>query len=334
MEEKFIQLVRNKSVLFVTSKNLDYIRNTQEIELLKNYAKKCDIIGSKNKNYLIRIIYTYIKLVCTLFYKYDYIFFGFSPQLYFVFFPFIKKDKLIIDFFISMYDTFVDDRKKISKDSLMAKILHKIDEYVLKKASFVISDTKAHRNYFINEFNISLNKFIVLYLVADTSIYDLNKYPKKIKDNYFYVLYFGSILPLQGIEVILEAMKLLRDESEIKFIIIGPINDKFKINDDEYPNTQFISWLNQEDLAKRISQADLCLAGHFNKKIGKANRTIAGKTYIYEAMNKPIILGDSDANRELFKEDSMHYFVEMGDAFRLSQLILKISREIKDDTFN
>ena len=28
----------------------------------------------------------------------------------------IVKEKLIIDFFISMYDTFVDDRKKVSKE--------------------------------------------------------------------------------------------------------------------------------------------------------------------------------------------------------------------------
>lgn len=330
MRKNLIQLVANKRVLFVTSKNLDYIRNTQETELLKEHTKKCDVIGSKSKNYVFRVIYTYIKLLFALFHKnkYDYIFIGFAPQLYFIFLPFLHKDRIVIDFFISMYDTFVDDRKKVSEDSVIAKILHKVDSYVLKKANYIISDTKAHRDYFINEFDALLDKFIVLYLVADTSIYDPNKYPvKEKKANQLNVLYFGSILPVQGIEIILETMQLLKDNSYIKFTIIGPINKKFKIQSEDYPNTRFIPWLNQNDLAYEISQSDLCLAGHFSSKIGKANRTIAGKTYIYQAMNKPVILGDSDANRELFQEDDMHFFVEMGNAMSLRDKILDIKNK-------
>lgn len=118
-------------------------------------------------------------------------------------------------------------------------------------------------------------------------------------------------------------MKQLRDDPRIKFTIIGPIGNKYNIDENDYPHTRFISWLSQEELAKEISQADICLAGHFNGSIGKANRTIAGKTYIYKAMNKPVVLGDSDANRELFEEDEMNYYVEMGNSMQLVNCILK-----------
>ena len=38
-----IAYIKNKKVLFITTKRLDYIRNTQEIRLLKQYAAKgCD----------------------------------------------------------------------------------------------------------------------------------------------------------------------------------------------------------------------------------------------------------------------------------------------------
>lgn len=327
-EQDFEELIKGKKVLFVTSKNLDYIRNTQEIKIIEEQASKYKVIGLNSNSYFKRVLVTYLKLLFTPFFCYDYIFIGFAPQLYFPFFPFIKKEKLIIDFFISMYDTFVDDRKKVAEGSFIAKLFHKIDQYVLKKARYVVCDTKAHRDYFIKEFHAPKEKFIVIYIIADTSIYNPDKYPKKVKKpEQLDVLYFGSILPLQGIEVILDAMKQLKEDPRVKFTIIGPIGKKIEINENDYPNTRFIPWLSQEELAYEISQSDLCLAGHFNGTIGKANRTIAGKTYIYKAMGKPVVLGNSDANKELFEEDSMNYYVEMGKPSELANGILNYLKE-------
>ncbi len=196
--------------------------------------------------------------------------------------------------------------------------------YVIQKSSMVIVDTKADRDYFAQEFFSDKDKFEVLYLKADVSIYSPDKFPvKKKKKNHLDVLYFGSILPLQGVEVILEAMQQLKNEHRIHFVIVGPIG-KQKVNKEDYPNTQFYEWLAQEKLAEKISQSDLCLAGHFSDSIGKADRTIAGKTYIYKAMGKPIVLGDSKANRELFEANEMNYYVKRGDAHALAEKLREL----------
>ena len=76
-----------------------------------------------------------------------------------------------------------------------------------------------------------------------------------------------------------------------------------------------------EKLAEYIANADLCLAGHFNRDIDKAQRTIPGKAYIYQSMQKVMICGDNRANRELFKEDSSVCFVPMGSAEKLRDAI-------------
>ena len=75
------------------------------------------------------------------------------------------------------------------------------------------------------------------------------------------------------------------------------------------------------DASKHIAAADLCLAGHFSGNIMKAKRTIPGKAYIYEAMEKPMILGDGMANHELFNADEKHIFVEMGNPKALAGAI-------------
>lgn len=325
------ETISKKKILFVSTKNKDYLRNVQEINFLDQYGEFCEVLAYSDKSYLKRLIKIYIKLLPKLFSKkYDYFFVGFAPQLIFPYFLFLKREKLIIDFFISFYDTLVDDRKKIKATSFVAKILKKIDRYVIAKAKIVVVDTKADRDYFVKEFDSTTDKFIVWYIEADTAIFTPALYEKKQMDR-FEIVYFGSILPLQGVEVILEATRKLKHQTDIHFTIIGPINSNLNIKEAEYTNVTFIPWLSQPELANAIQQADLCLAGHFNGEIGKADRTIAGKTYIFKAMEKPVILGDSQANREKFTENEENYYVPRGNPEALSQKIEEIFLAVKKE---
>lgn len=322
---KILTEVYRKRVLFITTKNLDYIRNVQEIALIKKSAEKLDIIGFKDKKYVTRLAKIYLKLLLIDVKNYDEIFVGFAPQLIL---PFIelkfRKKRVVIDFFISLYDTFVNDRQKIKRDSKLASILKFVDQKTMEKASLVISDTKTHGNYFIEEFGVEPKKVHTLYLEADKKIYYPQKIAKekKVKDR-FVVLYFGSILPLQGIDIVLGAFDLLKNDRRFYFYMIGTIGDKFLKPQAE--NIEYIDWVPQEKLASYIAMADLCLAGHFNSQIGKAKRTIPGKAYIYDAMDKTIILGDCESNHEIFSECDEHiYFVEMGNSQALMNKIVEI----------
>lgn len=320
-------LIKKKRVLFITTKNVDYIRNVQEIRLLQDNAVFLSEIYSNKKSYIKRIIDVWQQVLKCNVNDFDVTFIGFSPQLILpLFYKKFQKQIIVIDFFISVYDTLINDRNKFKTGGLISKVCHLIDAETLKKADHVIVDTKADMKYFAEEFRIYENKFETLYMKADSSIYYPREQKKRIDlQNRFVVLYFGSILPLQGIDVILEAVKLLSDRQEIHFQIIGAIPDKY--SKPIQGNVEYIDWLSQEELARHIANADLCLAGHFNGKIDKGKRTIPGKAYIYEAMEKKMILGDNSANHELFSEDKKHRFVEMGNAQKLSSLIMQLYME-------
>lgn len=320
-------MIQGKNVTFISTKNADYIRNTQEIELIRENAKTYTVIASMNKSYIKRILYVYWSLMKKILKgNSDLYFVGFAPQLLLPMLFFLKKP-VIIDFFISVYDTLVDDRKKVRADSFVARCIHAIDKKTLGAADLLICDTKAHRDYFSKEFRIEKDMFQVLYLEADVSIYKVTEVVKKLDQAVFQVLYFGSILPVQGVDVILRAMELLVKEKQIRFTMIGPLVREYDSIKNRLNNTEFIEWMDQKNLAKRVAESDLCLAGHFSDEVGKANRTIAGKTYIYKALNKPVILGDSDANRELFVEDDMNYYVERGNPQKLALCIKQIAEE-------
>ncbi len=316
---KWIEAIQDKKVIFITTKNLDYLRNTQEMKIISKHALEVEIIGSMKKVYIQRLVEVYSKYIFTKVSSYDVIFCGFAPQLMLPLLKIKKSKVLIIDFFISCYDTLVFDRRVFRERTFIAKLIKMIDVKTLNLADMVIGDTKTHCAYFCDEFKQPPSKFEVLYLEADKNIY----YPREKKEVKLSeekkVLYFGSILPLQGIEVVLEASTLLPD---ITFMVIGPVKN---VDKESMRNVKFISWLPQENLADTIAEADLCLAGHFNADIMKAKRTTPGKAYIYEAMGKPMILGDNLATRELYDESQPGiYFVEMGSGEKLAEKIQEI----------
>lgn len=316
-------VVKGKRILFVTTKNIDYIRNVQELRILKTNALSVEIVYSEKKNYILRIIDVWRKTTVKKVNEADAVFVGFEPQFVIPYVGYLFKNKPVyIDCFISVYDTLVWDRKKFKDKSLLARYFHYMDERTLKRADLVITDTVAHTKYYVEEFHVQKYKFETIYLEADSTIY----YPREqrksenIKDK-FVVLYFGSVLPLQGVDVILDAVRELKNENDIYFDIIGPIPDVY--NKPIQGNVEYTDWLSQESLAEHIAQADLCLAGHFNGDIGKARRTIAGKAYIYEKMGKIMILGDNSTNREVFKEDDRHRYVAMSSSELLAKEIIK-----------
>ena len=336
--ETFNQLreqIENKTVLFITTKNIDYIRNSQEVAFLEENAGRVIKIFSSQKKYIYRLPEIYYKLCKLNMKNIDVVFIGFSPQLILPFYRKWKDKVTIIDFFISVYDTLVNDRQKFSPKGIAARLCYWLDKKTLKSADLIIVDTKEDGKYFSKEFigtdkeNID-ERMLVWYLKADEKIYyprPMNK-AAELKDK-FVILYFGSILPLQGIDIILGAAELLKQDEKVHIQIIGPIPKKQ--DKPVQDNVEYIDWLPQAELAKYIANADLCLAGHFNSKIAKASRTIAGKTYIYRAMDKPVILGDNAANRELFEDAENVFFCEMGNVQELRDKILEAKRIILDE---
>lgn len=318
-------------ILFITTKNTDYIRNVQEIWLLRASGNEIKIVGCEKGGYPGRLFRVYLWLLCHSVKQYDEIFVGFAPQLIVpLFHRKFSGKKLTVDFFISVYDTLVNDRHKISARGIAGRIARYVDETTIKHADRIITDTDEDRQYFIEEFCHSeadtkraFQMTEVLYLKADETIY----YPMEIKrpaklEGKYVCLYFGSILPLQGVDTVLKALEWVKDYEELYFYIIGPVDGKY--NKIKGKNIEYIEWLPQEKLAEYIAMADLCLAGHFNGHIDKAKRTIPGKAYIYSAMGKKMVLGDNRANHELFDgADENIYYVPMSNDAALAGKILE-----------
>lgn len=313
-------------VLFISGREPTYTRNGVILKGLSENSVEVVDCTSLLRSYLSR--YPSVLAKFLLKHNYDLVFIGFFGQ---PLVPIIKKltsKPIILDAFLSSYDTMCFDRKRFKSNSLGGRFFYWLDKHSCELADKVLLDTDAHIDYFTNTFDLENEKFKRIFVGADDDTF----YPRNIKkkDGTFRVFYYGTYRPLQGIEYIIRAAKLLESYDDISFIIVGRGPERKKIDklvqELNIKNIRLIDWVPYEELPLKIAKADICLGGHFSD-IDKAKRTIAGKTFQFISMKKPIIVGDDPANRELFENRKNALLVEHANAKALADTIL----ELKED---
>ncbi|MCP2519381.1 glycosyltransferase [Candidatus Aminicenantes bacterium AC-335-A11] len=241
----------------------------------------------------------------------------------------ITKKPLIFDPLVSRYETIVLDWRKLKKGSLQAKWNYLIDKISFKMSDLILSDTLNHIKYYYEEFNVPFEKMNCLPVGVDESIF----YPRedRIKKHFFLVQFFGSFLPLHGIEYIVEAAHIVqKKDNQIKFELIGSGRTLPKIKElIEKKNVNNIilkgKWVDVYELPDLIAKADICL-GVFSKG-EKANRVIPNKIYQSLAMKKPLITAETDAIKEIFEHKKHLFLCKPGDGNSLACAILELKND-------
>jgi len=235
--------------------------------------------------------------------KYDVMIVGFLGHILVPFAKLISWKPVIFDAFISLYDSNVQDRKITPRYGIRALYYRFLDWFSMCLADLVLFDTNEHIKYVSREFKIPLNKFRRVFVGTDTAFF----YPRESRDDSAFTVHFhGSFIPLQGVECIMKAAKLLEKEN-IQFNILGKGQTYPKVRklaaDLNLKNVNFVNRVEYAKLPEYINQGDICL-GIFGET-AKAARVIPNKVYEYAAMKKPIITADTPAIRELFNATDM-----------------------------
>lgn len=236
------------------------------------------------------------------------------------------RKKLILDAFISVYDTMVDDRRLVSKRSPYAWFLFIVDLVSCHLADEVLIDTKAHKDFFVKRFHLNPKRVRVIYLEARKDIF--HPAPPTKKSDAYEVFFYGSFIPLQGIDVILHAAKILESEKHIHFTVLGkgqtyPAMKKLA-EELKLKNVTFVDGVPIEKLPDRIRSADMNL-GIFGTS-GKALRVIPHKVYDAVACGKPVITERSPAILERFEDGKEVILCNPGDPQDLAKKILTAAK--------
>ncbi|AKB46556.1 Glycosyltransferase [Methanosarcina sp. Kolksee] len=317
-------------ILYISGRERSYTRNAVILKGLKDNDIEIIECTDESRSYSSRYFKVMLKFLKNYDKKFDLIFVGFFGQ---PLVPIIKKfsnKPIVFDAFLSAYDTMCFDRKQFSPKSVAGKFFYWLDQHSCELANKVLLDSDAHINYFVNIFGLDRKKFERLFVGADDSVF----YPVLGSECFTEkcnIFYYGSYLPLQGIEYIIKAAKKLQSYEEIKFKIVGNGMEKKKIlklaQELNIINVEFVNWIPYEKLPMEIAKADICLGGHFSD-IDKSKKVIAGKTFQFIAMKKPVIVGDNPANRELFENRQNALLVEHANSDALVNAILDLKKDL------
>lgn len=238
----------------------------------------------------------------------------------------------IADAYISVWDSFARDRAQGGRNGTLSRILKSFERRALRAAWLVLVDTEANRQMFVEEFGLHPERVRSLPLAIDEERFlNARRTSQKTTNDQVTVLFVGTMIPLHGIDVILEAIRQLLPDPKLCFRLIGDgqLSDKIA-NFIATAGSDRVKWLRGwqsiERIAQEIADADICL-GVFGGD-GKAARVLPFKLYMYFASGKAVISqGHFSLPNSVLLPPML--IVPKGNAFVLTQAICLLGEDTK-----
>jgi len=215
---------------------------------------------------------------------------------------------LIVDYYIGFYDTFVNDRKFVGEKSFTAKRLKWNDQIRLRLADIIILLNNAESIYYHSVIQVEINeskiKIIPLCVDYKKEFFSNKKKFSSIEEP-FNVCWWGTFIPLHGLEQVIDAFVFLKKEN-IKLYIFGDSDAKAK---------PYIDKINKLGLSEKIlvnnqytisngklvpflnDNCDLALGIFGNSK--KAKTVLVNKLVDSLALKLPCLTIETAATKEL-----------------------------------
>lgn len=150
----------------------------------------------------------------------------------------------------------------------------------------------------------------------------------------FKVMFAGNVGEAQDMENILVAAKILKDNKNIKLIIVGngrklPFVDEFIRENALQETVQCVGRFPVEAMATFFSKADVMLVSLKDDPI--FNLTVPAKVQAYMSASKPILAMLNGEGAEIVEEAKCGFAVPAGNAEKLAEAILKFSEISKEN---
>lgn len=215
---------------------------------------------------------------------------------------------------VSLADTLVADRERFRPGSLAARALTAIDRRAFRSADLVVADTAAQGDLFER---MGARRVATCFVGAEERLFTPGWSPPES----FTALFVGKLIPLHGLETVLEAARLA---PEVRFRVVGS-GQLDALLGDPPPNVEHVPWVAYERLPDELHRAS-CALGIFGTS-AKAARVIPNKAFQALACGTPLVTGDTPAARELVRDGESALLVPPGDAGALAASLRRLAAD-------
>ncbi|MFL5936516.1 MAG: glycosyltransferase [Gaiellaceae bacterium] len=215
---------------------------------------------------------------------------------------------------VSLSDTLVSDRGRFAPDSSAAKILRATDRAAFRTADLVVADTAAQAAFFED---LGARRAEVCFVGAEERLFT----PAWRQPDEFTCLFVGKLIPLHGLQTILEAA---RRAPQLRFRVVGS-GQLQALLDDRPANVEWRAWVEYEQLPDELRTCG-CALGIFGTS-PKARRVIPNKVFQALACGAPVVTADTPAARELLTGEDNALLVPPGDPDALVAALRRLAAE-------
>jgi glycosyltransferase involved in cell wall biosynthesis len=193
---------------------------------------------------------------------------------------------------------------------------------MMKLTAAVMTDTESHAKLSSRLMSVNRDKYFVVPVGADETVFE-QLVPTINNKGPFRVLYYGSMLPLHGLNYVLEAAIAMKPYDAIEFHIVGGKKDTatlVKAAQTKGAHIHYKPWVDYNELPALFLASDLTLGGPFGGTV-QSQFVITGKTYQLLASACPVVVGDNQETK-LFSDKKNALIIKQADPTALQQTIL------------
>lgn len=211
----------------------------------------------------------------------------------------------IVDGFIGMYETVVEDKRKVRPGSPAAGLMKALDFVAAKSADIYLTDTELRAAAIRDKYRSASSVLSLPVGAPEWAVWRPETVQNKgrvHRTEPLNILYYGNYIPLHGLESFVEGWASMGDPSRIRTTFIGR-GDRYSTIVGRVKETglsqyaEFYGAVPEDKLLGYIEQADIVL-GIFGDS-NKARTVIANKVWQGLACGKTVLTRNSEALEEI-----------------------------------
>ncbi|HEX7963820.1 MAG TPA: glycosyltransferase [Candidatus Saccharimonadales bacterium] len=229
------------------------------------------------------------------------------------------RKPIIFDELINFVE-YYEEHGVLRAGTLPDRLLRRFYRWQIRGCYRILADTSAHADFSAQTTGVPRTMYQTIPIAADERLFFPGKeHPKKP----FMVFYYGNgMTPLHGLQYVLDAAVLLKDNPDIQFSLVGgkqKAADACAVAAAHGAHVTYEQWIPFEEIPVRARQAGLCLGGPFGKTL-QSQFVVTGKTTQFMACAAPVLIGKNKVSGA-FKDRQNCLLVPPADAPAIAKAI-------------
>ncbi|TWT65046.1 glycosyltransferase family 4 protein [Allorhodopirellula solitaria] len=227
----------------------------------------------------------------------------------------------------------------VLRNPVLIFLARRLECFLYARATLILVNSPAFIDYLVEQRGISRDKIRLIPNGVDPAMFHPEARGQDIRQSWgvsdkFVVLYAGAIGPANDLPTYVRAAELLKDNSQVHFILVGDGKDRVRvtglIEKLGLTNIQWQGVVGKSEMADVLAAADACVAVLQDLPMFKT--VYPNKVFDYMAAGRPTILMIDGVIRDVIEDSEGGWFVKPGNPQGLADAVERLANNRAEAT--